>query len=151
MSDSMNIKIAIIGLGYVGLPLAVEFGKVFKTIGFDTDLSRIEELILNEDSTLELNTAELKEASKLSFTNNAKDLRDCNIYIIAVPTPIDEFQAPNLDLLVNASKTVGKLLKNDDIVIFESTVYPGTTQKICVPVIEKFSGLRSILFFHLLV
>jgi len=142
MFNEKKIKIAVIGLGYVGLPLAVEFGKVFETIGFDVNLHRIKELLLNIDSTLELESHELEESSMLSFTNNTCDIGGCNIFIVAVPTPIDKFQAPNLDMLINASKIVGKLLKKDDIVIFESTVYPGATEEICAPVLEDTSELK---------
>ena len=142
MIKEKKIKIAIIGLGYVGLPLAVEFGKVFETIGFDIDSNRINELLSNKDSTLEIESHELKKSEMLSYSSNASDLQSCNIYIVAVPTPIDEYQAPNLDILINASRIVGKLLKKEDIVIFESTVYPGATEEVCVPVLESVSELK---------
>lgn len=136
-----NIKIAILGLGYVGLPLAIEFGKVFKTIGFDINESRIKELLAGEDSTLEVTSQELKESKMLSYTKDPRDIQNCNIFIITVPTPIDEFKKPNLFPLESASKLVGNFLKKDDIVIYESTVYPGATEEVCVPILEKYSGL----------
>ena len=142
MINTKNTKIAIIGLGYVGLPLAVEFGKVFETIGFDINKSRIEELLGGKDSTLEVTSHELQEATKLSYTTDAKDIQNCNIFIITVPTPIDEHKKPDLTPLVNASKTVGRLLKKDDLVIYESTVYPGATEEVCVPILEQHSGLN---------
>jgi UDP-N-acetyl-D-galactosamine dehydrogenase len=134
-------KIAIIGLGYVGLPLAVEFGKNIKTIGFDIKLSRIEELKAGKDCTLEVHSDELKLAPLLSFTSDPQDIKDCNIYVVTVPTPINEQKQPNLKPLKQASETVGKLLNNADIVIYESTVYPGATEEVCVPILEKSSGL----------
>ena len=135
-------EIAIIGLGYVGLPLAIEFGKVYQTIGFDTNKSRVDELHNGTDTTREVTLEELKESSNLSYTNNEEDIRDCNIYIITVPTPIDNLDNPNLRPLIKASETVGKFLKPDDIVIYESTVYPGATEEVCVPILEKSSGLK---------
>ena len=135
-------EIAIIGLGYVGLPLAIEFGKVYQTIGFDTNKSRVDELHSGTDTTREVTLEELKESSNLSYTNNEEDIRDCNIYIITVPTPIDNLDNPNLRPLIKASETVGKFLKPDDIVIYESTVYPGATEEVCVPILEKISGLK---------
>ena len=142
MINTKNTKIAIIGLGYVGLPLAVEFGKVFETIGFDINKSRIEELLGRKDSTLEVTSHELQEATKLSYTTDAKDIQNCNIFIVTVPTPIDKHKKPDLTPLVNASKTVGRLLKKDDLVIYESTVYPGATEEVCVPILEQHSGLN---------
>jgi UDP-N-acetyl-D-galactosamine dehydrogenase len=142
MINTKNTKIAIIGLGYVGLPLAVEFGKVFETIGFDINKSRIEELLGGKDSTLEVTSHELQEATKLSYSTDAKDIQNCNIFIVTVPTPIDENKKPDLTPLVNASKTVGRLLKKDDLVIYESTVYPGATEEVCVPILEQHSGLN---------
>lgn len=142
MINTKNTKIAIIGLGYVGLPLAVEFGKVFETIGFDINKSRIEELFGGKDSTLEVTSHELQEATKLSYTTDTKDIQNCNIFIVTVPTPIDEHKKPDLKPLVNASKTVGRLLKKDDLVIYESTVYPGATEEVCVPILEQHSGLN---------
>ena len=138
----MADKIAIIGLGYVGLPLAIEFGKVFETIGFDINKSRIKELLAGKDSTLETTPLELKEAQLLSFTGDPEEIQDSNIFIITVPTPIDEYKKPDLRPLENASKTIAKFLKKDDIVIYESTVYPGATEEICVPILEQFSGLE---------
>ena len=138
----MNKKLAIIGLGYVGLPLAVEFGKKFETIGFDINKERIEELKEGYDRTLEVDSENLKSAKKLSFTTELDDIKDANIYIVTVPTPIDSFKRPDLTPLLKASETVGKVLKKGDIVIYESTVYPGATEEDCVPILEKFSGLK---------
>jgi len=138
----MDNKIAIIGLGYVGLPLAIEFGKVFETIGFDVNELRIKELLAGKDSTLETTPTELKEAQLLNFTSNPEGIQNSNIFIITVPTPIDEYKKPDLRPLENASKTIAKFLKKDDIVIYESTVYPGATEEICVPILEQFSGLE---------
>ncbi len=142
MINTKNTKIAIIGLGYVGLPLAVEFGKIFETIGFDISKSRIKELLIGNDSTLEVESHGLQEAIKLSYTTDAKDIKSCNVFIVTVPTPIDEYKKPNLTPLVNASETVGRFLKKDDIVIYESTVYPGATEEVCVPILEQQSGLK---------
>lgn len=136
-----NIKIAVIGLGYVGLPLAIEFGKVYKTIGFDINELRIKELLAGKDSTLEVTSQELQESRMLTYTKDSKDIQSCNVYIITVPTPIDKFKKPDLFPLESASETVGNLLKKDDIVIYESTVYPGATEEICVPILEEQSGL----------
>ena len=135
-------KIAIIGLGYVGLPLAIEFGKFFETIGFDTNNSRIKELSIGKDSTLEVTSQEFTDSTKLKFTTNEEEIRDCQIYIITVPTPIDSSNNPDLEPLKKASRTVGKILKENNIVIFESTVYPGATEEVCVPILEQFSGLK---------
>jgi len=134
-------QIGIIGLGYVGLPLAVEFGKQNKVIGFDINLSRIEELRNGFDRTLEVDKSELAAARHLSFSSDAKDLKSVNYFIITVPTPVDEYKTPDLTPLVKASQTVGKALKKGDIVIYESTVYPGCTEEVCVPVLENVSGL----------
>jgi UDP-N-acetyl-D-galactosamine dehydrogenase len=134
-------KIGIIGLGYVGLPLAVEFGKRFPTRGFDLKSERIAELRQGKDSTLEVSTEELKEAGQLGYTDQADELRDCNVYIVTVPTPIDQAKRPDLRPLESASRTLGKLLKSGDIAIFESTVYPGATEEVCVPLMEAGSGL----------
>jgi len=134
-------KIAIIGLGYVGMPLAVEFGKKTEVIGFDINKKRIAELQSGKDSTLEVSEDELKEATKLSYTDNPEDVRDCNIYIITVPTPIDGYKRPDLTPLQKSSETVGKLLSKEDIVIYESTVYPGATEEVCVPILEQNSGM----------
>tara|TARA_Y100001935_G_scaffold16903_1_gene12523 strand:+ start:9010 stop:10284 length:1275 start_codon:yes stop_codon:yes gene_type:complete len=133
--------IGVVGLGYVGLPLAVEFGRKRPVIGFDTNDVRIEELSKGIDRTLETADKELSEAVYLSYTNNLEDLKDCNIYIITVPTPIDLDKKPDLAPLVKASKAIGSILKNGDIVIYESTVYPGATEEICVPILEEQSGL----------
>lgn len=136
-----ELKIAVIGLGYVGLPLAVEFGRVRKVVGFDINVSRIEALQSGKDSTLETDAAELAAATQLSFTSDPDDLADCNLFIVTVPTPIDEHRRPDLMPLLKASETVGKVLKRSDIVVYESTVYPGATEEDCVPVLERFSGL----------
>jgi UDP-N-acetyl-D-glucosamine/UDP-N-acetyl-D-galactosamine dehydrogenase len=137
----MKNKIAIIGLGYVGLPLAVEFGKKFETIGFDINGPRIAALISGHDSTLEVDEAELKQATQLSYTTDIEQLKSCNIYIVTVPTPIDSHKRPDLTPLEKASKAVGKVLSKGDIVIYESTVYPGATEEVCVPILEQHSCL----------
>ena len=134
-------KIAIIGLGYVGLPLAVEFGKIRPVIGFDINQTRIDALREGRDSTLEVSGDELREAAHLSFTTDPADLAEANIYIVTVPTPIDAHKRPDLTPLIKASETLGKVLKHGDIVIYESTVYPGATEEDCVPVLERVSGL----------
>ncbi len=134
-------KIAIIGLGYVGLPLAVEFGKIRPVIGFDINQTRIEALRKGRDSTLEVTEDELGEAAHLSFTTDPADLAEANIYIVTVPTPIDAHKRPDLTPLIKASETLGRVLKRGDIVIYESTVYPGATEEDCVPVLERASGL----------
>ncbi|MCK5777124.1 MAG: nucleotide sugar dehydrogenase, partial [Bacteroidales bacterium] len=134
--------IGIIGLGYVGLPLAVEFGKYRKVIGFDIYQSRVDELEAGHDSTLETSDEDLAAAKHLSFTTNLDDLQEASIYIIAVPTPTDKNNRPDLTPLVKASETVGKVMSEGDIVIYESTVYPGATEEDCVPVVEKFSGMK---------
>ena len=136
-----DTRIAVIGLGYVGLPLAVEFGKKYLTIGFDVNRSRITALISGSDSTLEVDTAELESATHLSYTTDVDKLKTCNIYIVTVPTPIDINKRPDLSHLEKASETVGKVLSKDDIVIYESTVYPGATEEVCVPILEKHSDL----------
>jgi UDP-N-acetyl-D-galactosamine dehydrogenase len=141
-------KIGIIGLGYVGLPLAVEFGKVLPVVGFDINQERIEELKKGYDRTREVEHEELKESSKLSYSADLADLKDVRYFIVTVPTPVDEFKTPDLRPLQSASKTVGSVLKKGDIVIYESTVYPGCTEEVCVPVLEKVSGLKfNIDFF----
>ena len=134
-------SIAIVGLGYVGLPLAVEFGTKRKVIGFDINEDRIKELKKGIDNTLETTNQELKDATHLSFTNCLEDLKECKIFIITVPTPIDKHKKPDLSPLENASKAIGSILKKEDIVIYESTVYPGVTEEICVPILEAKSGL----------
>ena len=136
-----DLKIAIIGLGYVGLPLAVEFGKKRTVIGFDINQKRIDELKAGRDGTLETTEDELRDAKFLSYTTNPDDLKVANCFIVTVPTPIDEHKRPDLIPLIKASETVGKVLKQGDIVIYESTVYPGATEEDCVPVLEKYSGL----------
>ena len=137
----MKNKIAIIGLGYVGLPLAVEFGKKYPTTGFDINGPRIAALISGHDSTLEVDEAELKQATQLNYTTNIEQLKSCNIFIVTVPTPIDSHKRPDLTPLEKASETVGKVLSKGDIVIYESTVYPGATEEVCVPILERHSGL----------
>jgi UDP-N-acetyl-D-galactosamine dehydrogenase len=135
-----NRPIAVIGLGYVGLPLAVEFGKKRQVIGFDINAKRIAELQSGRDHTLETTPEELKAAAQLAFTSHADDLRDCAVFIVTVPTPIDNANRPDLTPLIKASETVGKVMPAGAIVIFESTVYPGATEEVCVPVLEKFSN-----------
>ncbi|SVD43109.1 uncharacterized protein METZ01_LOCUS395963, partial [marine metagenome] len=124
------------------MPLAVEFGKYFKTTGFDISESRIQELQVGNDSTLEVRPDELQEAKKLTYTKDTKDIQNCNIFIVTVPTPIDEHKKPDLTPLIKASISVGKVLKKDDIIIYESTVFPGATEEICVPILEKNSDLK---------
>jgi UDP-N-acetyl-D-galactosamine dehydrogenase len=142
MRELSRRRIAVIGLGYVGLPLAVEFGKKYRTIGFDINAVRIKALKAGRDVTLEITNAELKAARKLRFSAQPKDLKSCNTFIVTVPTPIDQYKRPELTPLLNASETVGRVLKKGDIVIYESTVYPGCTEEICVPVLERYSALR---------
>ncbi|MDX1693648.1 MAG: Vi polysaccharide biosynthesis UDP-N-acetylglucosamine C-6 dehydrogenase TviB [Ketobacteraceae bacterium] len=134
-------RLAIIGLGYVGLPLAVEFGKKIDTVGFDINENRIRELRDGRDSTLEIEPELLKSASRLSFTASQEDLRDCNVYIITVPTPITRHRQPDLSPLISASRMLGNLVSEGDVVIFESTVYPGCTEEVCIPIIEDISKL----------
>ena len=136
-----DAPIAVIGLGYVGLPLAVEFGKKRKVVGFDINISRIAELLDGKDNTLEVDATEMAEAEHLSFTDQLDDLAECTTFIVTVPTPIDEHKRPDLTPLLKASETIGRVLKSGDIVIYESTVYPGATEEDCVPVLEKISGL----------
>jgi UDP-N-acetyl-D-galactosamine dehydrogenase len=136
------IIIGVVGLGYVGLPLAVEFGKIRPVIGFDTNQKRIDQLKEGYDFTLETDTKALQSAKLLMFSNSMDDLRKCNIFIVTVPTPIDEHKRPDLSPLIKASETVGRVLKAGDVVIYESTVYPGCTEEDCVPVLEKFSSLK---------
>ncbi|MEZ8402374.1 nucleotide sugar dehydrogenase [Vibrio splendidus] len=137
-----NAKIGIVGLGYVGLPLAVEFGKKYDTIGFDINQLRIKELISGNDSTLECSEDEILEATKLTYTSKLEDLSNCNVYIVTVPTPIDEHKQPDLTPLVKASEALGAVVSKDDVIIYESTVYPGATEDTCIPVIERVSGLQ---------
>ena len=148
MKKPKEIKIAIVGLGYVGLPLAVEFSKHYKVIGFDINSKRIEELINFNDSTKEVNKGDLKYVmskennNRLLLTNKLEDIKSFNIYIITVPTPINRFKTPDLKLLISATKQIGSILKKDDLIIYESTVYPGCTEEDCVPILEEFSNLK---------
>ncbi|MCD4756747.1 MAG: nucleotide sugar dehydrogenase [Arcobacteraceae bacterium] len=137
-------KICVIGLGYVGLPLAHAFSEKYKVVGFDISQWRIDELSSGYDRTLELNETQVNEAlnNGMQFTLSVDDIKDCNVYIVTVPTPIDKHKKPDLTPLIKASETIGKVLKKDDIVIYESTVYPGATEEDCVPILEKFSGLK---------
>jgi UDP-N-acetyl-D-glucosamine/UDP-N-acetyl-D-galactosamine dehydrogenase len=135
-------KIGIIGLGYVGLPLAVEFGKIMEVVGFDINQTRIAELKSGWDKTLEVDKSELQNSKGLSFSFQSEDLKTVNYFIVTVPTPVDVYKKPNLTPLIKASETIGKVLKKGDVVIYESTVYPGCTEEDCVPVLEKFSGLK---------
>lgn len=136
------VKICVIGLGYVGLPLAVEFGKKFPVTGFDINQTRVNELMAGHDRTLETSDEDLAAAVYLRYTTSISDIKDCNYFIVTVPTPIDNHKRPDLTPLIKASETVGKVLKKGDIVIYESTVYPGATEEECVPLLEKFSGLE---------
>ena len=137
-----DIKLAIVGLGYVGLPLAVEFGKYRSVVGFDISKSRIEALKEGHDSTLEVSDDELLSAKYLGFSSDVNELEACNVFVVTVPTPIDKYNQPDLTPLIKASESIGKVLKKGNIVIYESTVYPGATEEDCVPVLEKFSGLK---------
>ncbi len=137
-----SLSVAVIGLGYVGLPLAVEFGKKYSTIGFDINAKRVAELESGQDHTLEVTPEELRQAQQLTFTTDLAALAASNVFIVTVPTPIDKANRPDLTPLIKASETVGKALKQGDIVIYESTVYPGATEEVCVPVLEKFSGKK---------
>lgn len=141
MLQLSDLKIAIIGLGYVGLPLAVEFGKQVPVIGFDIHQKRIDELKSGQDHTLEVSPEELKQASKLSYSADLAELKECNFFIVTVPTPIDDFKQPDLTPLIKASESIAKVLKKGDVVVYESTVYPGATEEVCIPVLEKQSGL----------
>ena len=142
MINNETTKLAIIGLGYVGLPLAVEFGKKMSVVGFDINEIRVEELVSGVDNTLEVSGEELKEATKLQFTCMVDELKGCNVYIVTVPTPIDKNKNPNLMPLIKASSMLGKVITQGDVVIYESTVYPGATEEVCIPEIEKISGLK---------
>ncbi|WP_180134327.1 Vi polysaccharide biosynthesis UDP-N-acetylglucosamine C-6 dehydrogenase TviB [Acinetobacter sp. YH12071] len=137
-----DLKIAVIGLGYVGLPLAVEFGKKVPVIGFDIHKKRIEELQSGQDHTLEVSPEELQQATQLSYSANLDDLKSCNFFIVTVPTPIDDYKQPDLTPLIKASTSIGQVLKKGDVVVYESTVYPGATEEDCIPVLEKVSGLK---------
>jgi len=142
MLDLATTRIGIIGLGYVGLPLAVEFGRRFPTLGLDINEARIRELQSGNDSTLEVDAEELRQASQLRYTHRPEDLAGCNVYIVTVPTPVDDYKRPDFGPLISASITVGRLLKPGDVAIYESTVYPGATEEVCVPILERESGLR---------
>jgi UDP-N-acetyl-D-galactosamine dehydrogenase len=142
MGNTKQDKLAIVGLGYVGLPLAVEFGKHMPTVGFDIQSSRIAELKQKIDRTLEISADELTASHQLELSDNADALRDCNIFIVTVPTPVDTHKRPDMGALIAASKTVGKYLKAGSYVVYESTVYPGATEEVCVPVLEQNSGLK---------
>lgn len=143
-----KIRIGVIGLGYVGLPLAVEFGKKYPTLGFDINQKRIQELAEFKDHTLEVESDEIKAATKLSFSCTREDLKSCNFFIVTVPTPIDEHRQPDLTPLIKASETLGQVIKPGDIVVYESTVYPGATEEDCIPVIERVSGLKFNVDFY---
>jgi len=142
MSTLENVTIGIIGLGYVGLPLAVEFGKKYDVVGFDINQKRIGELNAGKDSTLEVSPEELKASPRLRFSYNVEDLKACNTFVVTVPTPIDDQKQPDLTPLVKASEMLGKVIGKGDIVIYESTVYPGATEEVCIPIIERVSGLK---------
>ncbi|MFP7634221.1 Vi polysaccharide biosynthesis UDP-N-acetylglucosamine C-6 dehydrogenase TviB [Pseudomonas veronii] len=137
-----DIKLAVVGLGYVGLPLAIEFGKNRSVVGFDINKSRIDALKGGHDSTLEVSDDELAGSKYISYSSSIEELKDCNVFIVTVPTPIDQYKQPDLTPLIKASESIGKILKKGDLVIYESTVYPGATEEDCVPVLEKYSGLR---------
>jgi len=141
MFELATSRIAIIGLGYVGLPLAVEFGKKFNCVGFDINSNRVSELKAGKDNTLEVEPELLAEADKLSFSDQSDEIKDCNVFIVTVPTPIDKHRRPDLSPLEGASRMLGKILKKNDVVIFESTVYPGASEEVCVPIMEDLSGL----------
>jgi len=140
-------KIAVIGLGYVGLPLAIEFAKQYDTVGFDIDPERILQLKDSVDLTLEIDSRELKSTT-LTFTSKTEEIKNCDVYIISVPTPVDKFNNPDLSILKSASSLVGEIISRDNIVIYESTVYPGATEEICVPILESASGLRYNFDFY---
>ena len=142
--DLNDIKIGVVGLGYVGLPLAVEFGRKYPTVGFDIKASRIEELLSGTDSTLEVPADELSDATQLKFSSSVKDLSDCNFYIVTVPTPVGSGNRPLLTPLRNASMALSAILKEGDIVVYESTVYPGAPEEFCIPFLEKGSGLKLL-------
>lgn len=143
-----RLNIAVIGLGYVGLPLAVEFGKKIKTVGFDVNAKRVAELQQGQDHTLEVSAEELKLATQLSYSTDLEQIKACNFFIVTVPTPIDHVNRPDLTPLQKASETIGKVLKKGDIVVYESTVYPGATEEVCIPVLEKVSGLKFNVDFY---
>lgn len=142
MLQLSELKIAIIGLGYVGLPLAVEFGKKVPVVGFDIHQKRIDELKSGKDHTLEVSPEELAQSTQLNYSANLDDLKSCNFFIVTVPTPIDEYKQPDLTPLVKASESIGRVLSQGDVVVYESTVYPGATEEKCIPVLEHVSGLK---------
>ena len=139
--DLNNVNIAVIGLGYVGLPLAVELGRRYPTVGFDVDVRRIEELQAGRDHTLEVDAAGLADACQLTFSREIDALKSANFYIVTVPTPIDQYKRPDMSALRAASRTIGSVLSPGDVVVYESTVYPGPTEEVCTPVTEEVSGL----------
>lgn len=142
MRDIADARIAIIGLGYVGLPLAAAFGRCYDTLGYDIDARRVMELRGGRDRTQEMDAEDIAAATRLTYSDDANDLRDCNVHIVTVQTPIDAMQQPDLQPLIQASEMLGTVIKRDDIVIYESTVYPGTTEEVCVPILERGSGMR---------
>ncbi len=142
ITDLADARPAIVGLGYVGLPLAVEFGRQYPTIGFDINHERVAELRHRRDSTLEVSAEELAASTKLTYSTQLRDIADCNVYIVTVPTPIDAYKRPDMSALRSASKSIGEVIKRGDVVVYESTVYPGATEEVCLPIIEKTSGLR---------
>lgn len=142
MTELSNIKIGVVGLGYVGLPLAVEFSKKYEVVGFDINSTRVEDLKKNNDKTLELSQEQMAAKGNIIFSSNISDLRKCNFFIVSVPTPVDTYKKPDLTPVIGASKTVGSVLKKGDIVVYESTVYPGCTEEDCVPILETESGLK---------
>jgi UDP-N-acetyl-D-galactosamine dehydrogenase len=148
MHSLKELKLAVIGLGYVGLPLAVEFGKKRLVLGFDINSQRIDELSSGVDKTLEVSLEELNEALYVTYTSDVSQLKNCNCFIITVPTPLDKYNQPDLQPLIKASESIGKILKKDDLVVYESTVYPGATEEVCMPILEKFSGLKFNLDFY---
>src|SRR5262249_17203022 len=137
-----DARVAVVGLGYVGLPLAVEFGRHFRTRGFDINAARVGELERGHDATLEVSKEELEASQGLSFTTRVDDIRDCNVYIVTVPTPIDAYKRPEMSALRAASKSIGSVIAKGDVVVYESTVYPGATEEVCLPIIEEVSGLK---------
>jgi UDP-N-acetyl-D-galactosamine dehydrogenase len=146
--DPADTRIAVVGLGYVGLPLAVEFGKQYDTIGFDINAGRVAELQAGRDATLEVDAAELAGSTRLRFTADLEAIRGCQVYIVTVPTPIDSAKRPDLTPLIKASEALGQVLKRGDVVVYESTVYPGCTEEVCVPILERVSGLAFNRDFH---
>ena len=141
ITDLADVRLAVVGLGYVGLPLAVEFGRSYPT-GFDINEVRVAELRQRHDLTLEVSAEELAAATQLAFSTDLSDIANCNVYIVTVPTPIDAYKRPDMAALRSASKSIGHVIKRGDVVIYESTVYPGATEEVCLPIIEQTSGLR---------